>query len=530
MARRFPHLQKIAIEIPPFDGNADIHLLIGRDAPELLKVREFRNGPKGAPWAQRLTLGWTITGQMCLDLAGGPVHALVRRTNLHSVSEITSLEPHPSQLETEGLELVPCPNRFKIMGSLSEQEKRLKENIFHTNREDNETSLSCEDHKFLDTMETGIHKNQTGHWEMPLPFRQTEVKMPNNCNQAVNRLNGLLRMLKKKPQMEKDYLEFMEKMLSKGHASPVPQEEVISKKQSGRVWHLPHFRVYHPKKPTQIRVVFDSSAEFEGVSLNKELLSGPDMMNSLSGVLIRFRTENTAIMCDIEQMFHSFHVNPCHRDFLRFLWFEDNIIGKAIIEYRMNVHLFGNGPSPAVATFGLRKTAADGEEEFCKAASNFVHRNFYVDDGLASLPTTKQAIDLVTSVQTMLATANLRLHKVVSNSVEVMEAFPAEDRGKDVRDLDLRRDSLPAQRSLGVYWDLEGDAFTFRVALPDKPFTHRGVLSIVNSIYDPLGLAVRVLLEGRLLLQQLVITGKKNNDMPLGWDDPLPETQWLQWQ
>lgn len=276
--------------------------------------------------------------------------------------------------------------------------------------------------------------------------------MPNNRSQAINRLNGLLRTLKKKPQMEKDYLAFMEKILNKGHASPVPREEVISKNQSGKVWYLPHFGVYHPKKPTQIRVVFDSSAEFEGISLNKELLSGPDMMNSLLGVLIRFRNDNTAVMCDIEQMFHSFDVNPCHRDFLRFLWFEDNKLGRPIIEYRMNVHLFGNGPSPAVATFGLRKTAADGEEKFVKAASNFVHRNFYVDDGLASLPTAKQAIDLVTTAQTMLATANLRLHKVVSNSVEVIEAFPTEDRGKDVRDLDLRRDNLPAQRSLGVYW------------------------------------------------------------------------------
>ena len=270
----------------------------------------------------------------------------------------------------ESLELVPCPNRFKIKESLTEQEERLMENIFHTSQEDNVTSLSCDDRKFLNTMEIGIHKNQTGHWEMLLPFRQTEVRMPNNRNQAVNRLNGLG-------------------------------------------------------------------------------------------------------------------------------------------EYRMNVHLFGNGPSPAVATFGLRKTAADGEEKFGKAASNFVHRNFYVDDGLASLPTAKQAVDLVTAAQRMLATANLRLHKVVSNSVEVMEAFPAEDRGKDLRDLDLHRDSLPAQRSLGVYWNLEEDAFTFRVALPDKPFTRRGVLSTVNSIYDPLGLAVPVLLEGKLLLQQLVMMRKR---------------------
>ena len=60
MARRFPHLHEIAGEIPPLDPNADIHLLLGRDAPELLKVREFKNGPKGAPWAQKLSLGWTI--------------------------------------------------------------------------------------------------------------------------------------------------------------------------------------------------------------------------------------------------------------------------------------------------------------------------------------------------------------------------------------------------------------------------------------------------------------------------------------
>ena len=101
-------------------------------------------------------------------------------------------------------------------------------------------------------MEIGIHKNQSDHWEMPLPFRQTEVKMPNNRTQAVNCLNGLLRMLKKRPQMGKDYLEFMEKILSKGHASPVPQEDATSKNQIGKVWYLPHFGVYHPKKPTQI--------------------------------------------------------------------------------------------------------------------------------------------------------------------------------------------------------------------------------------------------------------------------------------
>lgn len=88
-------------------------------------------------------------------------------------------------------------------------------------------------------------------------------------------------------------------------------------------------------------------------------------------------------MCDIEQMFHSFHINPEHRDFLHFLWYEDNTPGKQIVEYQINVHLFEIGPSPAVAMFGLRKTATDGEEEFGENAAEFVYHNLYNDKGLA---------------------------------------------------------------------------------------------------------------------------------------------------
>ena len=57
IARKFSHLKEIADQIPPLNPNANIEILIGRDAPELLKVRAFINGPKGAPWAQKLNLG-----------------------------------------------------------------------------------------------------------------------------------------------------------------------------------------------------------------------------------------------------------------------------------------------------------------------------------------------------------------------------------------------------------------------------------------------------------------------------------------
>ena len=555
MARQFPHLKEIAEEIPPYDPKAKVEILIGRDAPELLKIRESKNGPKGAPWAQKLDLGWTVSGQMCLDRVGGPIHISAHRTAVEYSDKPLGF-PSSSQTANRSSanhEVLPCPNHFKIKEQFAERGE-IEADLFRTTPDDNTTSLSQEDRRFLEIMETKIHKNQRGNWEMPLPFPSSNIAMPNNRSLAVNRLNSLLRTFKKKPKIKEDYLQFMGNVFNRGHAVPVPQEEMSAPsshpemnerglpdqeqttktRNEGRIWYLPHFGVYHPKKPDQIRVVFDSSAEFQGVSLNKELLPGPDLMNSLVGVLIRFRQENVAAMCDIEQMFHSFHVAPEHQNFLRFLWYKDNDPSKEIIENKMTVHLFGNGPSPAIATFGLRKTADDGEEKYGKATRDFVHRNFYVDDGLTSCPTESETICLVRNAQAMLATANLRLHKVVSNSVTVMEALPAEDRAKSVKDLDLRRDVLPTQRSLGVHWDIEKDHFTFRVLLPEKPFTRRGVLSIVNSVYDPLGLASPVVLEGKLILQQLVLMGKKaNNNDPLGWDDPLPENmnqRWSRWR
>ena len=108
MGKSFPHLMDIVHEIPTLDESAKVQLLIGRDAPELLKVREFRNGPKGAPWAQQLALGWTISGQMCLDFPSGPAHVLTRLTSLSTATE------RNQETGDKSYELVPCPNQFKV--------------------------------------------------------------------------------------------------------------------------------------------------------------------------------------------------------------------------------------------------------------------------------------------------------------------------------------------------------------------------------------------------------------------------------
>ena len=141
--------------------------------------------------------------------------------------------------------------------------------------------------------------------------------------------------------------------------------------------------------------MFDSSAEFDGVSLNKELLSGPDLANNLHGILIRFRQHNVTVTCDIQHMFYCFYVHPEHRS----LWFKDNNPKKEIIEYEMTMHTFGNTYSPAVANFCLRRTAEDGEEIFGSAAKEFV----------TSTPLDTDTTSLVKNTQALLATTYIQL-------------------------------------------------------------------------------------------------------------------------
>lgn len=192
----------------------------------------------------------------------------------------------------------------------------------------------------------------------------------------------------------------------------------------------------------------------------------------------------------------------------------------------MKVHVFGNSPSPAVAIYCMRHAAAEGEREYGADAKQFVVRHFYVDDGLASAPTPEEAIDILTRSQKMLADSNLKLHKIASNSHMVMEAFPADERAKDLKELDLRSDDLPLQRSLGVLWNLETDSFTFKVSQEERPYTKRGVLATVNSLYDPLGFVAPITMQGKALLRE--ISAEQNE-----WDEPLhseKEEEWSRWK
>ncbi|KAM3938230.1 uncharacterized protein RB166_011994 [Leptodactylus fuscus] len=509
-----PHLRHLVNVIPPMDTDAEILLLLGRDNLRIHKVRQQCNGPDYAPYAQRLDLGWVIIGNVCLDrTCVDSFKTYVRRDG-----RTTFCKPCPRHYDVKEKPPDPVQLPDAIPSPYADD---LGKSVFHTTKDDNKVAPSMEDKEFVRIMDNEFLKDKTNHWVFPLPFRATRVRLPNNREQALSRFNSLQRTLSNKPEMKEHIITFMSKIFRNNHAEPAPLL-----KENEECWYLPSFGVYHPRKPKQIRVVFDSSAKHQGVSLNDVLLTGPNLTNNLVGVLMRFRKEPIAITADIEQMFHCFIVREDHRNFLRFLWYKDNDPNKEMVEYRMRVHVFGNSPSPAVATYGLRRTAQEGESEYGIDARDFVEKDFYVDDGLKSLPTEEAAIDLLKRTQGMLYRANLRLHKIASNSPAVMRAFESSDYAPVFKDIDLGSDCPPVQRSLGLRWNLSADTFSFQINCADKPFTKRGVLSVVNSLYDPLGFVAPITIQGKSLLRQLSETVKD-------WDAPLPpdkESKWETWK
>ena len=54
------------------------------------------------------------------------------------------------------------------------------------------------------------------------------------------------------------------------------------------------------------------------------------------------------------------------------------------------------------------------------------------------------------------------------------------------------------ERALGLLWNVKNDKLTFQHSPKGLPNTKRGVLSLVSSILDPLGIVTPAVLEAKL--------------------------------
>ena len=94
-------------------------------------------------------------------------------------------------------------------------------------------------------------------------------------------------------------------------------------KTGQRTWYLPQHPVFNEHKSNKIRIVFNAAGERDGISLNKALLTGPDLLNKLTGTLLRFINHKVATAVDIEAMYHQVRVFKSDAETRGFLYHED---------------------------------------------------------------------------------------------------------------------------------------------------------------------------------------------------------------
>ncbi|XP_050417733.2 uncharacterized protein LOC126831129 [Patella vulgata] len=479
----WPHLK--GITVPKLVPGQEVDLLIGNDNSVIFEPLEIRHSQNNGPFAVRTKFGWLINGPF---------------------------GKNASQQRT-------C-NFMRKDVELNQQFEQFCNYEFNDSIDDTLVTMSREDSKALSVFEQSINLVD-GHYEVSLPWKHDQLQLPNPRIMAEHRLMLLKRRFLKDAVLFEKYSEIINELLSKKYAEVVPPGHID--RANDRVWYLPHHPVVNTKKPGKLRVVFDCAAKFKGVALNDVLLKGPDLTSSLVGVLLRFRQGYYALMGDVESMFHQVNVPQDERDVFRFLWWQSNDVNGELIELRMRVHLFGATSSPSVCNFTLRRTAEDNCEAFDSEVVETVQKNFYVDDCLKSLDDENEAISLVDNLRKLLLKGGFNLTKWVSNSRNIIKSISETERAKTVKNLDF--DGLPIERALGVLWDTESDCFTFNVVLKEKPISRRGILSILSSVYDPLGFVAPFVLNAKLILQELC-------RLKLGWDNKIPdeyEKLWLSW-
>ena len=306
-----------------------VEALLGTDAIELIVPREVVEGPPGTPCAVKTLLGWTVTGPV-------PGRSMYEQGE-HAVHHVRVSDEKSALLD------------------LQDQVKQFWTTEAFGTKYEKAQLISESDQRALDIL-SSTTKRAGGRYETGLLWRDDNVQLPDNREAALTRLKAVERRLSRDAILCQSYRETMNSYVTQGHASKVSADEPET---GDRTWYLPHHAVTNPNKPGKVRVVFDAAARTAGTSLNEKLISGPNNLNSLTGVLMRFRQGRIPIASDVKQMFHQIAVRAEDRQSQRFLW-RDMDVTREPETYQMNVVIFGAKSSPCTATHVLRQCASDG--------------------------------------------------------------------------------------------------------------------------------------------------------------------------
>ena len=183
----------------------------------------------------------------------------------------------------------------------------------------NPNLLSPTEQQALQILENNtILKN--GHFETPLLWKRESPKISNIRILAEKRFQSLENKFAKNPEFAELYRKQINGYNDLDHAVKLRNDHSLN--ISDITNYVPHHGILNSNKADWVRVVFDASVKYNDTCLNQNLLLGPELLNNLGSVLIRFRQGKYAVMVGTEKMFHQIFVSANYTDALRFLWRE----------------------------------------------------------------------------------------------------------------------------------------------------------------------------------------------------------------
>ncbi|XP_063622782.1 uncharacterized protein LOC134794883 [Cydia splendana] len=361
-----------------------------------------------------------------------------------------------------------------------------------------------------------------GRWSVGLPWKDPYVSLPDSYPSAFKRLQGVEKKMLADKAYGLRYEERVNHLFENNFA-----REMADTSLTPNTWYLPHFGVDNPNKK-KLRLVYDAAAKSQGKSLNDFLLTGPDLLVSLFGIMVRFREDRVAVTGDIKDMFLRIKINPVDQNALRFLWRSRNPTGP-VKTYAMTSLIFGANCSPFIAQYIKNKNASRFESTL-PAAVSAIHRQHYMDDYIDSLPDEATAISMVKNIRDIHSAGGFEIRNWTCNSANVLDTIPKDILGNTAVRFGLDEHD-EGERTLGLIWYPAKDELGFDVSfkrIPDNVIkgeqrpTKRVMLRVIMSIFDIFGFLSPFTTQGKVMLQD---TWRLHID----WDDIIPDELYKKW-
>ena len=369
-------------------------------------------------------------------------------------------------------------------------------------------------------------KVKDGRVEVCLPKKGPQIKKlcPLFSMSFSRTLAGYRRMKRKEDPSEfdkysgvmKEYLEkgILEKVKCLGSVQEVQQslardpavyDRVCVTNEDTPVHYLPHHPVYKASTG-KLRVVYDGKARpYKGAySLNDSLETGPNLMNSIMYVMMRFRKGKFAAKADIEKAYLMVSICQEDRDLLRIIW----IVDGQVWVYRFTRLPFGLSCASFLLAATMLKALDDLSME--KELRDCILSSFYVDDSMFSERSLQALLERKKICVESFDGVGMVLREWTSNDPEARALF-SEEEGRELPEVET---------ALGLRWNVVADTISIndQRLLPligKKPATKRGLWRFINKLYDPLGLICPYTIQAKHLSREVCKKVK-------GWDSHLP--------